>query len=298
MCRVSAPQQPGRGLVLRGDATALPLPDASVDLIVTSPPYFALRRYQDGGQEYAGQLGQEPTPEEFLQALWAVAAECRRVLKPTGSLFLNMMDKYNSAASNQNGLGASLQGGSHESNRIGRGATVELVPVKSLLGLPWRWALGMTDGRGGEPWILRGDLIWHKTNGMPDPTRDRAARRHEYLFHFVKRPRYFADAAEVSKMRSVWDLPTEPGRFPQGFGPHPAPFPLELPRRLIETWCPPGGVVLDPFGGSGTTALAAVGSGRTGISLDLSAEYTRLAHWRVHDESQLQRVRRARDASA
>jgi DNA modification methylase len=266
----------------------LPLPDNSVDLIVTSPPYFALRHYKDGSQTYAGQIGAETTPAEFLEALWAVTAEFRRVLKPTGSFFLNMMDKYNSAASNQNGLGATLQGGSHESNRIGRGRTVDSVPVKSLIGLPWRYALGLLDGQACGQWLLRSDMIWHKTNGMPDPTRDRAQRKHEYLFHFTKRSQYYSDPEFVGAAQSVLSLPTEALRTPPHMTvKHPAPFPLGIPSQLIQGWCPPGGVVLDGFGGSGTTALAARAQGRVGISVDLSLDYGKLASWRCDDPTQL-----------
>ena len=79
--------------LIRGDATALPLADDSVDLCVTSPPYFSLRQYTDGGEAYEGQIGSEATPQEFLEALWAVTAECRRVLKPSGSMWVNLGDK-------------------------------------------------------------------------------------------------------------------------------------------------------------------------------------------------------------
>jgi DNA modification methylase len=280
----------GEAVVLRGNAVALPLADESVDLIVTSPPYFALRKYKDGGEAYDAQIGMEPTPADFLEALWAVTAECRRVLKPTGSLFFNIMDKYNSAASNQNGLGVTLQGGSHEANRIGRGSTVDLVPVKSLMGVPWRYALGLLDGKAGGDWLLRSDMIWNKINAMPDPTRDRAARRHEYLFHFTKRAKYFANADEVRKFKSVWDLPTEPLRVPAGAVKHPAPFPVAMPAQLIRAWCPPGGVVLDPFGGSGTTALAALANGRIGVSLDLSQDYSETALVRCADDASVRRA--------
>jgi DNA modification methylase len=280
----------GQALVVRGNAAAIPLADESVDLIVTSPPYFALRNYQDAGEAYAAQIGMEPTPAEFLDALWTVTAECRRVLKQGGSMFFNINDKYNSAASNQNGLGATLQGGSHDSNRIGRGSTVDLVPVKSLLGLPWRYAIGLLDGKAGGEWILRSDMIWNKTNGMLDPTRDRAARRHEYLFHFTKNGKYFANPDEVRKLKSVWDLPTEGLLLPKGAGKHPAPFPLAMPAALIRGWCPEGGVVLDPFGGSGTTALAAWANGRTGISLDLSQDYSVTALSRSSDPKNRERA--------
>ena len=79
--------------LIRGDATALPLADDSVDLCVTSPPYFSLRQYTDGGEAYEGQIGSEATPQEFLEALWAVTAECVRVLKPSGSLWVNLGDR-------------------------------------------------------------------------------------------------------------------------------------------------------------------------------------------------------------
>jgi len=79
--------------LVRADAVAIPLADESVDLIVTSPPYFALRSYTDGGEHYDGQIGSEPTPAEFLAALWAVTAECKRVLKPSGSMWVNLGDK-------------------------------------------------------------------------------------------------------------------------------------------------------------------------------------------------------------
>ena len=83
--------------LIRGDATSIPLADDSVDLVVTSPPYFALRSYTDGGEHYDGQIGSEATPQAFLEALWAVTAECRRVLKPSGSIFVNLGDKYSGA---------------------------------------------------------------------------------------------------------------------------------------------------------------------------------------------------------
>lgn len=285
----------GSAIAIQANALTLPLADSSVDVIVTSPPYFALRKYTDGGSDaYEGQIGHEPTPGEFLEALWAVTAECGRVLRPSGSLFLNIMDKYNSAASNQNGLGKTLQGGSHETNRIGRGSTVDDVPNKSLIGIPWRYALGVLDGQAGDsPWRLRAELIWHKVNAMPDPTRDRAARKHEHIFHFVKRDKYFSDPPQVREFGgTVWSMPTEPSRFPPEFGPHPAPFPIDLPRRLIAGWSPEDGVVLDPFGGSGTTALVAKVMGRSAITVDLSAEYTRLAQWRIADRESIERVHR------
>jgi DNA modification methylase len=284
--------------VLKRNASKLRLDDESVDLIVTSPPYFSMRRYQSAGQACPGQIGSEGSVDDFLDALWTVSAELHRVLKPGGSLFLNIMDKYNSAASNQNGLGASLQGGSHEANRIGRGSTVDDVPAKSLIGIPWRYALGMTEGRAGDPWVLRADIIWHKTNGMPDPTRDRVQRKHEYIFHFTKRGSYHANPTSVKRLHSVLSLPTRGLRVPSTLShiKHPAPFPVGLPLLLIDGWSPQGGVVLDPFGGSGTTALAASVLGRSAITVDLSKDYCDLARWRVRDSEERAAAKRVAES--
>src|SRR4249920_877780 len=100
----------GEAHIIQGNALALPLPDASVDLVCTSPPYFGLRSYQDGGQHYDGQLGSEATPAEFLDALIAATREMVRVLKPTGSIFVNLGDKYSGPAAG-NGGGTTANGG-------------------------------------------------------------------------------------------------------------------------------------------------------------------------------------------
>src|SRR4029453_15841399 len=136
-------------LVIQGDALALPLEDASVDLIVTSPPYWALRKYTDGGDSYAGQIGSEATPAEYLANLWAATREWARVLKPTGSLFVNLGDSYNSGASGRRG--SSGLGGTPQSARgaiAGTGGKADGRQPKSLLGLPWRFANGCADDLG------------------------------------------------------------------------------------------------------------------------------------------------------
>jgi len=347
-------------VVIRGDARALPLPDASVDLIVTSPPYWSLRSYTDGGEHYDGQIGDESTPGEYIDALIDCTREWMRVLKPEGSLWVNLGDKYA-----QNGA-----------------------PAKSLLGLPWRYALACIDDLG---LILRAEVIWSKPNGLPESVTDRVRRSHEQWFHLVKQPRYFsavdeirephtapgrtagarafgARNASITRTRtgayegpnplgklpgSVWEIATQPLRVPDMLGvEHYAAFPTEWPRRLILGWSPSGiclecgegrrpmvfrgrtpdrpgrvqgravdallgghgpdgragsryaavvditgyacacpdssaptrpAVVLDPFGGTGTTALVASVLGRVGITVDRSADYCRIARWRVSD---------------
>lgn len=181
-------------VVLRGDARSLPLPDASVDLIVTSPPYFGLRDYRDQGGSLTGQIGSEVTPQEWLEALWECTAEWMRALKPEGSLFVNLGDSYYSAKGNPGPNGhdpkqRARRGWQRPVDQSGLG-----YPRKSLLGLPWRYAIGCTDRLG---LILRRDIIWHKPNALPESVADRAKSSHEYLFHFVKQPRYYAALDEI-----------------------------------------------------------------------------------------------------
>lgn len=319
--------------VLRADAAHLPLPDASVDLVVTSPPYFGLRSYTDAGEHYTGQVGDEPTPAEYLTSLLTCTAEWLRVLKPAGSLFVNLGDKYAERS------GPDRRGGVDDDATVRRPARRPPrgrrdVRVKSLHGLPWRYALGCIDTLG---LILRSEIIWQKPNALPESVTDRVRRSHEQVFHFTKWPRYFSNldairedyapgtaaryargfqdsgqalvAAQLTKRTdynidgmttnprgrlpgSVWSIPTRPLRVPEELGvSHFAAYPPELVRRIVLGWSPEHGTVLDPFGGTGTTALVASVYGRTGISVDLSHDYSRLAAWRTQDEKQ--RIRTA-----
>jgi site-specific DNA-methyltransferase (cytosine-N4-specific) len=318
--------------VIRANSRNLPLADNSVDLVVTSPPYFALRSYQDGGEHYAGQIGDEPTPAEFVDSLLEVTAECVRVLKPSGSLWVNLGDKYaNPAPSGTAGKRVYKSGEwdvSHTIPNINSSATIK---QKSLIGIPWRYALRCIDDLG---LILRAEVIWSKPNGLPESVTDRVRRSHEQWFHFTIQPRYFANLDPIrlptqdrpgmvtwadrvaGKGRSyspdnghnaggagmapnvagklppsVWDIATEPLTVPDHLGvDHFAAFPTEWPKRIIQGWSPEGGTVLDPFGGTGTTAMVAKALGRHGISVDMSADYCRLAEWRTNDRDQLAKV--------
>ena len=326
-----------RARVIRGNALALPLADASVDLVVTSPPYFGLRSYQDGGVHYEGQIGDEATPAEFVDALLAATREMVRVVKPSGSIWVNLGDKYAQAEErSRNGEGARRDPRNVTKSYLGE--TVKLgrldngVPRKSLIGVPWRYALRCIDDLG---LILRAEVIWSKPNGLPESVTDRVRRSHETWFHFAKQPRYFSAVDEVREEHltaplydkraagleipgarrqtnlgpgashqnpanysplgklpgSVWTIPTRPLRVPDHLGvDHFAAFPMEWPRRIIRGWSPAGGTILDPFGGTGTTALVARAWGRHGISVDMSADYCRLAEWRVNDPGELARA--------
>lgn len=282
--------------IIHGDALALELPDASVDLVVTSPPYFGLRTYLDDGTPVASQIGAEPTPEGFVDALLAATEEMTRVLRPEGSIWINLGDRYAGA--------------------------VPGIPPKSLIGVPWRFAIRAIDELG---LTLRGEVVWAKPNAMPESVTDRVRRVHETWFHFTLGPRYFADIDPIREPStcdrkrgsgprskrstgrgdvaapttshsnpkgkppaSVWSVPTRGLKVPTELGvDHPAAFPVDLPLRIIAGWSPEDGVVLDPFGGSGTTALAARALGRTGIANDLSLDYCRIAAWRTTDPREI-----------
>lgn len=314
----------GESLLLRADARSIPLPDESVDVVITSPPYWGQRGYKDQGEEYDGQIGNEPTAQEYVDHLIEVVADCARVLKPSGSIFVNLGDKY---VSDNRGSGPSpRRPGKHAPTGPAGFVGREMARRKSLLGLPWRFALACIDNLD---LILRAELIWSKTNGLPEGSvRDRVYRTHEQWFHLTKEATYFESTDEVrvphdpwtikayeyekagyerkqngdrvdgggfskpptanplGKMPgSVWEVTSDPLRVPDylGFEDHFAPFPQEFPRKMISGWCPAGGVVLDPFVGTGTTVMVARALGRQGVGLDLSADYLRLAHWRVFE---------------
>lgn len=313
--------------LVRGDARSLPLADESVDLIVTSPPYFGLRDYG-----HDTQIGAEATPAEFIAALVECTREMARVLKPSGSIFVNLGDKYSTYESRPgHAAGHKWAGQSQAASRYTRNAPAAYgVPYKSLMGLPWRYALacmakpsdsvsgalarelidmieegecsfdvarGILDEHAedgpGIGLILRQELIWSKTSVAPTRITDRARRTHEHVFHFTKREKYFSamdDLREGESRRfpeSVRSMAPASLRAPAELGAeHHAIFPTEWPRWIVTGWCPPDGVVLDPFGGTGTTALVATALGRTGISVDLSEDYQRLAAWRASDSKE------------
>ena len=282
-----------------GDAleVAKGLPSSSVDCIVTSPPYFGLRDY---GTE--GQYGLESSPAEYVETMRALFAECRRVLADDGTFWLNLGDSYvHKKASGPQG--DSGERASRTFTASGSGGFHGL-PDKNLLGIPWRVAFALQD----DGWILRNSIIWAKPNAMPESVTDRLSTRHENLFLFSKSRRYWFNLDPIREEHvfavagkggpggggvggqskgldatserhayghsggknpgDVWTIATQP--YP---GAHFAVFPYEIPRRCIVAGCKPGGTVLDPFNGSGTTGLAAQNNGRRYIGIDINAEY-------------------------
>ncbi|MDX1992338.1 MAG: site-specific DNA-methyltransferase [bacterium] len=320
-----------RPLLMCGDALEAlsQLPEASVDFCMTSPPYWNKREYQNGG------IGLEADPKVYLQKLLAVLAQVQRVLKPTGSLWLNLGDTYSN---------------------------------KGLVGIPWRLALALMDEQN---WILRNDVVWNKMKG-PDNAKDKLRNVHEYLFHFVKQDKGFyynvgairskprqarvKDGAVISatgvtgvrykrqielstaltqdekqrafaalddilecvrrgeladfrmvirkqqrtthsdsqklsgrakelaqkgfyflkyhpdgsKPGDVWDIVPEDTT---NRALHYAAYPEDLCRIPLLATCPPGGIALDPFCGTGTTNVVAMQNGRKSLGIDLSPQY-------------------------
>jgi DNA modification methylase len=281
---------------LHGDCRELlrGLDAGSVQTIVTSPPYWRLRKYTDDPRE----IGQEATPAEYVEALRAVFAECRRVLRDDGTLWLNLGDSYTKGQT-------SRRKASRTSDKLSEGHVAALgarvgVPdgltPKSLIGLPWRVAFALQD----DGWVLRSEIIWEKPNAMPESVTDRPTRSHEHLFLFAASPRYYYDhkaiaeraikgasgstftqgktgvnglgrvsqkpriESEERNARTVWSIPTSPLA-----DEHYAPMPQALAERCIKAGSRPGDAVLDPFGGSGTTGRAAVALQRRAVLIDL-----------------------------
>lgn len=283
------------------------LPENSINCCVTSPPYFGLRDYGCDGQ-----IGLEEAPEQFIAKLVSVFREVKRVLKDNGTLWVNIGDSYFSKQnSNRNGAGGSLGaggvrgGGEYKTQKRKPGATG--CKDKDLIGIPWMLAFALrSDG-----WYLRQDIIWHKPNPMPESVSDRCTKSHEYIFLLTKSPKYhfnhiamqekavskgkprqFGATKQVGTLRndvgrvyednglrnrrSVWSVNVKPYKEA-----HFATYPPELILPCILAGCPEGGTVIDPFGGSGTTAQVAIENRRNAILCELNAEYVKIIEKRL-----------------
>jgi site-specific DNA-methyltransferase (adenine-specific) len=250
--------------VLNDDATKglKQLPSDTFHTVVTSPPYYWARDY---GIE--GQIGHEDTIELYVQALVGVFEEVKRVLHPDGVFYLNIGDTYYSGNGQPHGSDPRspsrnfMRKKLRAVDRSGWG-----LPKKSLIGVPWKVAFALQD-RG---WTLRSDIIWNRLNAFVEPTaRDRPYRQHEHIFLFSKSRFYSFDRSSLPDEEDVWTIPIERGKETD----HNAAFPKELVRRCIMTGSPPGGFVLDPFVGSGTTLSVALELGRIAVGVDLSPNY-------------------------
>lgn len=304
--------------ILQGDALERlkGLPGESVNCCITSPPYWGLRDYG-----VSGQIGLERTPEEYVGRLVEVFREVRRVIREDGTLWLNLGDSYN--AYNGNRGTDSPYGGDRRAKEhhfpTGYGLGAPNLKPKDLCGIPWRVAFALQ----ADGWYLRQDIIWHKPNPMPESVTDRCTKAHEYVFLLAKAERYYYDAEAIKEdasgrscgnrtykydgvpgmetkqgilavadkeyhtrnRRSVWTIATSP--FPEA---HFAVFPEELVQPCILAGCPEGGLVLDPFMGSGTVAQVALKAGRRYIGIELNPEYIKIAEARIWNEKHQARL--------
>jgi DNA modification methylase len=303
--------------VLVGDAVSrlAELPDGSVRTCVTSPPYWGLRDYGNDGQ-----LGLEPTPQEFVENLCQVFDEVWRVLADDGTLWVNLGDSYfphGGSRGNKTPAGDTLRGRDNEYQPAPKLSPGDAnLKQKDLVGVPWRFAFAMQD-RG---WYLRQDIIWAKPNPMPESVRDRCTKSHEYIFLLTKNPRYYFNneaikesLTESSIARLKQDIENQAGsdRAHAGAktnGPIKASGDIETGRNKRSVWTvntkgykeahfavyPPelitpcvlagsaeGDTVLDPFSGSGTTGEVALTHGRNYVGVELNPDYAALSEKRI-----------------
>lgn len=274
-------------LVLVGDAREqmATMEEQSVQTIVTSPPYWGLRDYGN-----AGQLGQETTPDAYVAAMVQVFRQAKRVLRDDGTLWLNLGDTYSAQRWTGKGEGQPInkKKDGHRDLNLTRESGL---PDKNLVGIPWKVAFALQ----ADGWILRSEIIWHKPGVMPEPVTDRPTRAHEQIFLFAKQQKYHYDHEAIKEpaVTGAWDaLPPIGGNQPASdgmrnkrdvwtvsikpyAGAHFATFPADLIEPCILAGAPVGGVVLDPFGGSGTTGMVANKLSRKAILIELNPEYAK-----------------------
>ena len=278
---------------------------------VTSPPYYGLRDYG-----HDGQIGLEDTPEQYIEAMVEVFRGVWDVLKDDGTLWLNIGDSYyNYRPGKGQALVKQTVANSNQDlpqTCARRGNKLDGLKEKDLIGIPWMLAFALR----ADGWYLRQDIIWHKPNPMPESVQDRCTKSHEYIFLLTKSSKYYYDhdaikeplkgepqvrdknsegyqanyahgdrfskgervfgADGMANKRSVWSVPVKPYH-----GAHFAVFPQELIEPCILAGAPAGGVVLDPFMGSGTTAQVAQNLGRQYLGCELNIDYEALQKKRL-----------------
>lgn len=294
------------------------MPDNFLDCVITSPPYWQLRDYG-----YEGQWGLEPTFQEYLEHLWEMMDEIYRVLKPTGTVWVNLGDTYARGKRAKDGTNHTVS--KSKEHHIEPNSKPDYKGLdKCLLLIPHRFAIGCID-RG---WIVRNDIIWAKRNGMPESVTDRFSKKHEYFFLLVKSEKYYFDLDAIrdkvssstierynygwkgneersftegkqnnfskfmsdsdAKERAIekgknpgdvsdfWDIPTK-----SNSDSHYAQYSDSLLKKPILAGCPEGGIIYDPFMGSGSTAEAALRANRNFIGSEMSKEYFDICNKRV-----------------
>tara|TARA_R100001509_G_C4874007_1_gene217878 strand:- start:1160 stop:2017 length:858 start_codon:yes stop_codon:yes gene_type:complete len=253
--------------------------DEKVRMCVTSPPYYGLRNYGDEGK----QIGLEDTPEEYINNLVNIFRSVRNCLSDDGTLWVNIGDSYynyrpgKGQALVKQTVSATKQDLPDKCAR--RGNKLEGLKEKDLIGIPWMLAFALR----ADGWYLRQDIIWNKPNPMPESVRDRCTKSHEYMFLLSKNQNYYFDVDVIKeptrRKRSVWNINKKPYK-----GSHFAVFPPELITPCILAGSEENDIVLDPFIGSGTTAMVARDLGRHYIGCELHEEYNDLIQQRVPDD--------------
>ena len=280
----------------------------SARMCVTSPPYYGLRDY--GGED--NQIGQEQSPEEYINQLVEVFRQVKNVLTDDGTLWLNIGDSYYNY---RPGKGQALVKQTVSNNKqdlpdkcAKRANKLEGLKEKDLIGIPWMLAFALR----ADGWYLRQDIIWHKPNPMPESVKDRCTKSHEYIFLLSKNKKYYYDNNAIKEpakdwgtrdrtngkyhnegtglqphsglnksyptknKRSVWSITNKPYK-----GSHFATFPPDLIEPCIKAGSQPNDIILDPFMGSGTTAMVAKSLGRDYIGCELHQDYQPLIHKRI-----------------
>lgn len=258
-------EKEGRHLVGNALDVLRTLPPSSVQLCVTSPPYWGKRSYHGGN--HADEIGLEPTPDEYLAKLVDIFMEVHRVLKDDGTLWINIGDTHATPApGNRIARKDRELGGLHSAPRTeGRYLNTMKAGLKlsDLAGIPSKLAEALRV----QGWFFRLDIIWHKQQHLPESVKSRPTMAHEYILLLSKTGKYKYDKKACPEgYDSVWSFPTEKVKKK-----HVAVFPEELPRRCILLGSEPGDVVLDPFHGSGTTGNVSQRLGRSWIGIDLVA---------------------------
>lgn len=261
------------------------IPPDSIDLIVTSPPYWAKRIYNGSGE-----LGSEATPELFVKTLADFFDTFEPLLKNEGNMFINMGDTFfgSGAGAWKKYLDEDGNITQHQKNRKEKFFTTKplqpklkqngkLYQNKQLLLIPARFAIEMQE-RG---WILRDDIIWRKPNRIPASVKDRFNNTYEHVFHFVKSKKYYFDLDAVKIMGAngklknpgdVWDINTQPLS-----GDHTATFPEELVEKCIKSGSPENGIVFDPFMGTGTSWIVANKLNRRFVGTEMNKDFFEFA---------------------
>ena len=284
-------------------------------MCVTSPPYYGLRDY--GGEDK--QIGQENTPEEYIQNLVEVFREVRDVLTDDGTLWVNIGDSYYNYRPGKAYVKQTVSKTNQDLPEYSpkRSNRLDGLKEKDLIGIPWMLAFALR----ADGWYLRQDIIWHKPNPMPESVRDRCTKAHEYIFLLSKSKKYYYDNEAIKEpakdwgtrdrskgkyhnegtglqphsgleksyptknKRSVWSITNKPYR-----GSHFAVFPPDLIEPCIKAGSQEGDCILDPFMGSGTTAMVAKSLGRDYIGCELHEDYGNLIEKRIGEYHPVQEV--------